>query len=301
MGKRVLQADGTYCYTDNCRIHDRNPEPVVGAAAIIRDSERNRYITIADDIAAYIKSETPELKNQAKNLGNELVDYIYNNSGVTAADLATHLYNMVYGDLEQQIDGNQFDRKKYEKLYQVGQLVYHGTFHNLVVKEGDEVVIKSTGQRGTVSEGSTFGNGRVRINTENGLSFNWYTHKEVEKILPNPKGLAREQIISAPRDAVFPSKLFGKLLEQETDVATRNPQGLYGLSNEEALAVREEIVDDLAKRWVKGMSGKEVTKFRFSRFLQEEIDKQRSWLSDEDRANVRQALKNIKDYIDPEG
>lgn len=295
MGKRVQQADGTYCYTENCRIHDRGDSNLTGAAAVIADNNRNTYGVLANRISDTILYVIPEFsKKQANNIGNKLVDDIYNTGDTGPAQIGYKIAELIEGE------GTALTPTQMEKYYEIGHMVSSELFKKLVIQQGDQVIIKETGERGYVMEGSTFGNGRVRVDTQSlsGKNYSFYTADEVAKIQPNTSGLAREQIVSTSPDMLIHKETVYKLLDQETSVDTRNPQGLNGLSNEDALLVREEVIE-AATRFQKGYDHDTLTKGRIIRFVREEAAKNRTWLDEDDRETVRAGFTRILNYIDP--
>jgi hypothetical protein len=60
MGKKVAQADGTFCYTENCRIHDR-PENRLGRFAAINDAERRSQFLVSSSIIDVVKESADGL------------------------------------------------------------------------------------------------------------------------------------------------------------------------------------------------------------------------------------------------
>ncbi len=297
MGKRVQQADGTYCYTENCRIHDRGGEKFTGVNAVIADNSINTYALLANRISETIVHVLPDFsKGQANNIGNKLVDDIYN-TGETAPDqLGNKIAELMNGE------GTKITPEQWEKYYQIGHMTSSELFKHLVVKPDDQVIIKSTGQRGHVMEGSTIGGGRVRVDTGHlsANNYSFYTADEVVKLQPVPNnGLAREQIVGMAPDMLINKESVYELLDQETSVSTRNPQGLNGLSNEDALLVREEVIE-AADRFQKGYPHDALSKDRIVRFVREEARKNRTWLDEDDRETVRDGFTRILNYIEPQ-
>jgi len=296
MGKRVLQADGSYCYTENCRIHDRGDDNFTGSAAVIRDNERNTYALIAERIAGVIKNKLPEIPTkQVNNISNKLVDDIYNTSETLPSELAQKMCDLVYGE------NAEIAPAEWQKFYEAGHMVNSELIVNLTMKPGDEVIIRETGERGIVTEGSSFAGSRVRVSTENASNndFKFFEPQEVAKIQPNTKGLARELIVNSPRDILIHKSSLYDLLNEETSADTRNAQGLHGLTPEEAVVVRAQVMEE-AEKFQRGYSHDTLTKSRIIKFISEEAKKpNRTWLDEHDRALVQGAFTRILNYIEP--
>lgn len=300
MAKRVLQADGTYCYTEGCRIHDRSLESSVGSTSVIADARFRAVEQVRDSIRISIKELAEGVtRNPFQNSDAVTRKLFHDNEPLSG----TSIGNMLVDEATQ--DGiNPISTGDAYKLYEAGRFAYGKIARDLIVTQGDQVILESTGQRGVVTEGSTAIGGRVRVAVEDRFApndFAWHEPKDVVKIQPATDeniNYAREQIVAAPSDNYLPKESVYQLLDQETSVATRNPQALYDLTNEDQLTVREELMAS-AESFDKEFPRHQITKGRIFQFLQDEAGKERSWLQPEDAAKVKKAYQNVLNYISP--
>lgn len=294
MTKRVKQADGTYCYTENCGIHDRSYVDSTNSRAVESDA---RHV-ILDKTLSNVKSELDKLgyKNTSKH-AETIVNKLFNGDAYAPSDVGGAIALAVREDNNEDVDVS----KIMDSAYAIqNQLILDST-----INQGDEVIISSTGERGHVTEGTNLFGNRVRVQPYTPHSaigvgeLEWHRGAEVVKVIPTYDGLTRQYISTAPRDALIPAQKIGDLIDEETSADTRNPQALNGLSNEDALTVREELME-IATRARNGFpEHRTKTKAQVVDFLKYEQDKKYEWLEEKDRKNVKKALGNLINYIQP--
>jgi hypothetical protein len=301
MGRKVLQPDGSYCWTENCRVHDRSLVDSVNKDAIIADAKNHIRAEEAVVITDLLKDVVPSVarKNIAGDILHDAGDMFASVSAggwFSAGNIVDSVMQNIYGDSYD----DEFDNINQDELFAVAEKVSSMFRKDYMVSPGDEVVIVSTGQRGHVTEGSNFLNGRVRVATEDefGGGFDWHEGKDIVKVKLNTTGLARERFSSLPEDGMLSKENVKDLFDQESSLDTRNPQGVHGLSRKDAQAVREVFLE-IGERFFKGYPGETVTKQRLARYVREESHKTYKWLPEQDAKNVKAGLNNLLAYINP--
>jgi len=299
MAKRVMQADGRYCYTENCRIHDRGDGAnLTGVESVIYDTTRAQQRSFSDTIAEFIKTNPDAfgIHPVQLQLSNEVADKItetfYNEGDLAPAQLSKSILDAFHAE-DKEVESDDLER-----LYAVGQRISFELRNKLIIVPGDEVLIKSSGLRGTVTEGTNFMNSLVRVNPEEENSFDYYKANDVIKVFPNDSNTAKETLLSSRRDTLIPASTMRDLLDQETDAKAWNPQAIKGLTEDKAEVVRTELTE-AGEKFFKAFGEKTVTKARMFRFLKDEAVKRRSWLSDSDASVVHQAFNNVINYVNP--
>lgn len=292
MAKRVLQADGTYCYTDNCRIHDRSFVSSTGTKAIVADADNHAREITAKSIQQTLTEEIG-VKENVSEIASAAIHTIYSGESISANEIANLYAQKIFND-------KPLTNKDIDKLYKAAYRTHNELFQNSLIKQNDEVILNTTGQRGRVMEGNSFMGGLIRVETEDGdpVNYQWHNPTDVTKIHLNTTGLTREQITSTPRDGLLAKETVQQLLDEETSLNVRNAQGVHGLQGEEAEAVRAELLE-IGNKFQNGFAPKQLTKGRLARYLQEEARIDRSWLPERDAKNVKNALYNILNYVKP--
>lgn len=299
MARRVKQADGSYCYTENCRIHDRSHSDSTGLQAVLADAkEAQRKVHSAG--AARILMETINIdEGMAHQLSDQIIDTAFNSEeGVSAYSISAVLQQATNDPL-----GDQ-DADNLNASYRI----YNSLQKNSIIRQGDEVILNENGERGTITEGDTGFGGVVRFNPENmhsRNSFAWFKASEVTKLTAGHNSLARERILAAPRDSYIPTSLIKQMMVEETNPKTRNPQVTREFSKGGDAATTKQMMvwfsDDLKDKY--GERG--VTKKQLINALNERINtpypgqdhasSQLQTALNESKAGFR----NILSYLDP--
>lgn len=294
MGRKVPQPDGTNCYTENCRIHNRNN--FIGAEAAIYDAETTVRVQKVNSVTNIL----------LERLGSVLYD---------PAKAAEHVVNrlektMNTDDLPKYIKEaidkgkNKLPTQKWdeEKVWTASSLIRTELFNKSVILNGDQVIIKETGERGEVMEGNTFMGGLARVSTETRgkNDFGWFKSDDLVKVVPaTDDSPARQQILSAKKDSLLGKETLAAYIEEESNPAAANPQALHGLGSEKQKTAVQQELSEASERVRKGFSDTGMTKDRMVRFLNDEFHKRRSWLDEVDRTNVKNAFFNLVNYLRP--
>lgn len=293
MARRVKQADGSYCYTDNCRIHDRSLSDSTGLQAVLADAkeaQRKAY----SNVAANILLKTINIdEGMAHELSDQIIDTAFNSDeGVNAYMISAVLQKAAVNDPMGDTDTDNLD---------ASYKIYNSLLKGSIIRKGDEVVLNANGERGTIVEGDTGIGGVVRFNPENihsRNSFNWFKADEVTKISADENSLARERILAAPRHTLLPTSLVKKMIREETNKNTRNPQAVREFSKfgdaVHSKSVMLDFCDDLAM--VHGERG--LTKQRLIKALQDRVATPYEGIGAA-LPNARKAFLNILNYLDP--
>lgn len=306
MGKKVQLADGTFCYTDNCRIHDRTPISA-GAATVIddavKDLQQRTRVQVGDLLMLAAQEgvvEDDALDYRIDEITYKLNEYMFSNS-FTVADLSRELYETTYGQKVEDISTDE-DREKYFKLADVATKIQNNLIMDMVMKDGDQVIVKETGMRGEIMEGSSLYGGRVRVQNAGQKTlidedYKWYEPHEVQKLFPSETGYARKVIGNNNRAILFPPRIVASLLKEEASVGTPNAQGLKDIEPKYHAVIKQEF-EDAAERWEKGIE-RSVSKGRVIQFIQGEEAKRHTWLSEDEQKAVNKAYNNLLDYLQP--
>lgn len=277
MGRRVKQADGRYCYTENCRIHDRGSVDAVGYAAVADDLAQSRKERIMSTAARELKSVTGGTDEQTGKAAEEIVNSLFSRtSSVSPWDISEAIKDkMVANGLT--ASGEGIDATAYNIQYSM--------MKDNFIAPGDEVILKETGERGVITEGNAAFGGKVRFNPESSRSrnsFAWFDPSEVTKLGEDSTAPARVRILAQPRDELIPSNLVRNMFVQETSEESRNPQALKEVGRSKTVAVqaireygealsnrykdtgltRRQLVDNLNKEYQRPVEGKTPAQVR---------------------------------------
>lgn len=304
MAKRVLQADGTYCYTDNCRVHDRSGLPAVGAASLVADAGRATRTEVTGLIQQAL-TEHKSLYKTKKSLteaSEQITDTLYNANNMSPFAIANMTRVALAGT-----DKGFNDTYDWDRMVELSSHILDGAKAAHRIERGTRVVISATGETGTVSETHNPLSPRpFRVHTDSASStndFKFFSRSEIVKLNePSSDAPAREQVAYAAPDATLKTSLVSALLREESDPERYNAQGLRGVTGGEygLLSLRDEL-QQVAHKWDSahdGLSSARVTKGKISRFLRDEHRAARPWLNTEERENVRDAIANILAYTD---
>jgi hypothetical protein len=294
MARRVKQADGSYCYTENCRIHDRALYDSTGLEAVLADAKETQRQQFTSATAQIFQRKLEVSEKKAQKFAEQTIDTMLGVSGEPSMYVVLEeLQRLVMEETLGSYSWHTMDTAK----------GIHGVLRQQrVISQGDEVILKETGERGTITEGNTTFGGSVRFNPE-GMhspnSFKWFKASDVTKITADQNSLARERILAAPRDALIPTYLVKQMIMEETNKRTRNPQAAREF-NKFGDAVHSksamlDFCDDLRMEY--GEKG--MTKRTLLKALRERVDTPYQGLG----AALPQANKgfrNILNYLDPQ-
>lgn len=292
MAKRVKQSDGSYCYTEDCRIHDRSRSDSTGSQAVIsdvKDAQRKKFST--ETAKMFHKTlEISEKKSQ------EFADRVIDNMLGANGELSSY---MIIDELQRLGREEVLGSYSWHTM-ETAHDIFNALHHQAVISQGDEVILKETGERGTISEGNSSFGGKVlfspeRTNSKN--SFKWLRAGELIKITADQDSLARERILAAPRDALIPSYLVKQMIREETNKRTRNPQVAREFNKFgdaiHSKSVMLDFCDDLTLKY--GEKG--MTKQQLVEELQERVDGPYGGFVPAHH-QVRKGFRNILNYLD---
>ena len=295
MARRVKQADGSYCYTENCRIHDRSGDST-GLQAVLNDAQVSRAKVFAQDTALALQNHLPLSDEAADRIAERVIDdAMKKDSGSTAYDIAE---SISLSAREEGITLNPEDNLKasYE--------AHTAIIQRSVIKQGDEVVLNETGERGVITEGDSFFGGAVRFNPESirsRNSFAWFQPSDVTKLVANDRSLVREQVFAASRDSLVPAWKVKQMLDEETNKETRNAQGVKEVGRKGKVA-RENMLH-LGDRIIKHYGSRAgMTKREILYVLNNEYHRAAEpGTSEAEVKATKSALRNIITSLDPTG
>jgi hypothetical protein len=293
MARRVKQADGSYCYTENCRIHDRTGDST-GLKAVIDDAKINRLNGFVSTASATFQEQFNLSEEEATSIGSRAIEGAMNSeNGVTPYALSEAIKDAARAE---RMDPTGLD------TLPAAYIIHNDMIQTAVVRQGDEIILNETGERGTVVEGNSGFGGMVRFNPENlhsRNSFAWFEPKDVTKLLPNDKAPARVQIIATPRDEYVPAKLIKQLFEEESSKTTPNAQAVkeFGRSGKAARDNLERFGNFLAEKFPEGLSKRNLTAA-----IAEAYDKPIARnMSDSELKATKGGLRGLLTYLDPTG
>lgn len=294
MARRVKQADGTYCYTENCRIHDRSGDST-GLKAVLHDAKAAHAQVFADDTSQTLQSELKVPEEAAHRIGARAIETLMNSEGsVSAFDMAVAIKDASYAE---GIDPSKFD------IMPAAYAAHTALIQKAIIKPGDEVILNENGERGTIAEGNSGYGGAVRFNPESTRSrnsFSWFQPNDVTKIVANEKAPARMQITAMPRDELVPAKLIRQLFAEESSKTTPNAQAVkeFGRSGKAARENLEKFGNHLAEKF--GDRG--LTKHNLMAAIAQAYDKPVAReMPDAELKATKGGLRGILTYLDPTG
>lgn len=316
MGKKIRQADGSYCYTDNCRIHDRSGKyqndggsatsaSETGSKRILTRFAQTPKIAVATDIEMSNRKNLQDKIRQviAKNVhssredetyaaAQQVVDSIYESGDADPASIA---YDLA-AHFGQKVPVNSEDMTVFREL---GTKINSEAFLHSMVRPADYVYVPSKGKLGYVSGGSSFMGGKLTVDVDGEDSSVEYNPTDVVKVNFPVRGSAKTQLVAAPLEAQLKPSIVTSILEQETRNFTVTPSNKQALTAEQQKVLKEELTD-ASERFTRAFKDQPVTRGRVSRYLVDEARKRRSWLSDTDSDNVKTALNDIASYVRPD-
>lgn len=294
MARRVKQADGSYCYTENCRIHDRALSDSTGLQAVLADAKEAQRKQFATTTAKMFHKTLEVSEKDAKKFADRVIDNMLGINGGPSS-------MMILEELQ------RLGREEVLGSYAWHTMDTTNAIHNelrrqSVISQGDEVILNETGERGTITEGNTTFGGAVRFNPE-GMhsrnSFAWFKAHEVTKVTADHESLAREQILAAPRDALIPPHLVKQMVREETNKRSRNPQAAREFTKfgdaVHSKSAMLDFCDDLRLKY--GEKG--MTKQALLKALKERIDTPYEGVGAA-LPDARKGFRNILSYLDPQ-
>lgn len=293
MARRVKQADGSYCYTENCRIHDRSGDST-GLQAVINDAKVTRLNGFVSTASTTFQEQFNLREEEATSVGSRAIEKAMNSeNGVTPYTLSEAIKDSAR---EEGLDPTGID------TLPAAYIIHNDMIQTAVVRQGDEVILNETGERGTIVEGNSGFGGLVRFNPENirsRNSFAWFEPREVTKLLPNDKAPARVQIVATPRDEYVPAKLIKQLFEEESSKTTPNAQAVkeFGRSGKAARENLERFGTYLADNFPKGLSKRNLTA-AIAQAYDKPVARE---MSDAELKATKGGLRAMLTYLDPTG
>ena len=300
MARRVKQADGSYCYTENCRIHDRSHSDSTGLQAVLADAKEAKRKKHSEGTASII-SETVNIDEQmAKELSDKIIDTTFNSEeGVDAYAICAIMQKAAVGD----VLGDQ-DFLNLDTSYRI----YNSLMKDSIIRQGDEVILNENGERGRITEGDTGFGGVVRFAPENihsRNSFSWFKASEVTKLEADHNSLAREQILAAPRDSYIPTSLVKQMMMEESGKKIRNAQGTREFSKSGNAETSRGMMLHFSEGLLTKHGERGVSKRQLIKALTERIDTHypgQDYAPEDLQIALRETkagLRNILSYLDP--
>ena len=294
MARRVKQADGSYCYTENCRIHDRSGDST-GVQAIINDAKITRLNSFVSTASVTFKDQFNLREEEAASIGSRAIEGAMNSeNGVTPYTLSEAIKDAARAE---GMDPTGLD------TLPAAYIIHSEMITTALIKPGDEVILNATGERGVIAEGNSAFGGAVRFNPESirsRNSFAWFQPSDVTKVVADEKSLAREQIVAAGRDHLIPVKLIKQLLDEETSKTTRNAQGVKEMGRQ-AKAARANLLafgDKIEEQFPREHFSKNNALAFLVRAYDRPIARE---MPEAELKATKSALRNIITYLDPTG
>lgn len=291
MGRRVKQADGKYCYTENCRIHDRGSVDSTGYNAIVDDLAHSQKQRVLSTTAKELKSLTGGTEEQTSKAAEEIVASLFSRtSGVSPWEISETIKDkMVANGLTGSGEG----------VSATAYNIQYSRIQDNFIASGDEVILKSTGERGVITEGNAAFGGKVRFNPEDSRSrnsFAWFGAEDVVKVTDDHMAPARQRIVAQPRDALIPASLVRSMFVQETDEDNRNAQAVkeFGRSKKVAAEALREYGEALSTRYK--TSG--LTKSHLVENLNREYQRPITGKTPAQIRAIKGGLRNIINYLE---
>lgn len=289
MARRVKQADGSYCYTENCRIHDRSFQDSTGRAAVIADLRESQRKTA---VATAVGVLTPKYGSKGPEVAERAIHAAVDSKGrLDPYTLASVLSGAIRASDIEQVPGDAL-----EQAHEIA----NAYTQQAAIRGGDEVFLNETGERGTITEGDTRYGGLVRFNPESmnsRNSFAWFAHKDLTKIMTDENTPAREQIIATPRDHIVSTPLVRQMLEEESSTDTRNPQAAreFRRSGKAAREAYTEFADKFEAKY----QGRSITRGHVVKLLNDEYQRPMPGKTEAELRAIKGGLRNIISYLNP--
>lgn len=294
MARKVKQADGSYCYTENCRVHDRSYSDSTGLQAVLADTRESQRRQFAATTAEIYQRILVVKEKDAQKMAERTIDTMLGSGPGSSMYIVVEELGRI---------GNHESLGSYMwSTMDTAREIQDELRRQEVVSQGDEVILKETGERGTIVEGNTTFGGNIRFNPENmhsRNSFQWFRASDVVKVTTDQNSLARERILAAPRDALIPPHLVKQMIREETNKRTRNSQAAREFTkfgdSVHSKSVMLDFCDDLTLKY--GEKG--MTKQTLLKELKERADTPYEGIGAA-LPQARKGFRNILNYLSPE-
>lgn len=297
MAKRVQQADGRYCYTENCRVHDRSLHDSVGLQAVQADALETHRRTLAATASDVLRSKLGLSNDIATKISDAVSETILNDT--ERFKDSTSPFEIAKA-VEAIADQEDVHIDPLHAAYNIQSAILEKTKINL----GDQIVMNDTGERGVSDMGTFHMGSTVIFASENGdLSRNnhaWFGPDEVSKVFLDDSSPAREQVRAYSQRDKVPASVIRDMFTQETSSKTRNAQALKEVGKEGVAASRNirAFGNAVADRYAdSGLTRSELLKIMNKEYFSPIPDDVRP---DEAYA-TKGGLRGIISYLDPTG
>lgn len=293
MARRVKQADGSYCYTENCRIHDRGLNDATGFNAVIADIDASNRNTTMDFTAKELKSITDCDTSVAEDAAASILKKVNGRADMSRVGHVADYIKVEMVSRGLTAPGEKVDALAYNLTYSIQKSTFVGP--------GDEVILKETGERGEIVEGSSFG-GKVRFSSQKSNSrnnFAWFNPEQVAKVnYDDDTAPARQRIVATRSDNLIPTSIIRQLFVQETSEGGNNPQAVKAFGRHKAIAQRElqEFGEALHNRY----KDRGMTKGRLLSAMHKEYQRPLEGKTPAQVRAIKGGLRNIIDYLEAE-
>jgi hypothetical protein len=294
MAKRVKQADGRYCYTDNCRVHDRSADST-GVQAILNDAKLHQVGNFNWATSVTIQENLGINEDKADTMGQKIVEAVLNSTnGDQPYEIAEALKS---SSREEGID--PFNLEVIPAAY----AIHKELMAQSLIQQGDEVVIRETGERGTIAEGDSMFGGAVRFNPENSNSrnsFAWLPSTDVSKVAMNSQSPMRQKIFASSRHSLIAASNIKTLIDEETSPNTPNAQGTKEFGKH-AKAARKNLLT-VGDSITANLGDNKLSKNDVLAVLQREYEMPMDEnIPEAEVKATKSGLRNIIGYLDPTG
>jgi hypothetical protein len=301
MAKRVLQADGSYCYTENCKIHDRLP--AVGLASLVHDAQRGTRrdtVTAIESVLAQHK-KLYRTKKPLHDVAEQITDSLWN-----ADQRGNVIGNIARRALKGEEKGFN-DEYDWEKMKSLSDHIQGAIVREHQLDVGTRVIVADTGQIGHVKvadgtpawlAGSNPSHFQVEIEDNGRRTNRSYTRAQLVKVndVDAESLLAREQIAYAQEDELLPANVVSDLLRQEVADETYNAHALRGVGRDTRGTVQAEF-RELAELWDASYQHATISKDAIVRYLNRQTRVQHPNLDMDEAADYYQGLANLTAYL----
>lgn len=298
MAKRVKQADGRYCYTENCRVHDRSLYDSTGLQAVQADALETRRRTLADTTRDVFKS-------QLYYVPAETADKISDSVSETVLNKAEHLNGSVSSfEIAKAVEAIVEQDGVHVDPLHAAYLIQSKISEKTEIRVGDQVVMNDTGERGVSDAGTFYMGSTVIFASENGgLSRNnhaWFGPNDVSKVILDRASPAREQVRAYSHGVKVPSPVIRDMFMQETSNTTRNAQAIKEVGKNGVVAKKNirNFGNALADKYAdSGLTRGELLKALNKEYFSPIPDGVRP----EEAYATKGGLRGIINYLDPTG
>jgi hypothetical protein len=302
MAKRVLQADGSYCYTENCKIHDRLP--AVGLASLVHDAQRGTRRDTVEAIEEVLRvhKKLYRTKKPLHDVAEQITDSLWN-ADQRAGNLIGNIARRALKGEEKGFN----DEYDWEKMTSLSDHIQAAIVREHQLDVGTRVIVAETGQIGHVkiADGTPAwlaGPGprqfQVEIEDNGRPATRAFTRTQLVKIndIADEDLLAREQIAYAQENDLLPAHVVSDLLRQEVADDTYNAHALRGSASETRTIVQAEF-RELADLWDASYQHETISKDNIVRYLNRQTRVKHANLDLDEAADYYQGLSNVGAYL----